>query len=58
MDFSVVHQRDQMEDENGRGDNNPAHYGDVLSRDKDDDDLICMFANINGLPRAVNQPKE
>ena len=58
MEFSVVHQREQMEDENERGDDTPAHYGDLLTRCKEDDDLLCVFANINGLPRTVNQPKE
>ena len=58
MNFLVVHQGDQSEEENRQGYNNPAHYGDLLTRDKEDDGLICMFANINGLLRTVNQPKE
>ena len=33
-------------------------YGDELSKVKDTASLLCVFANINGLPRLVKQPKE
>ena len=38
--------------------NQPLHYGNNLSNIKKDSELLCVFNNINGLPRTPDQPKE
>ena len=51
---STVYQRQTREDEVVP----QPHYGEVLSRQKKEDELLCMNVNINGLPRQPNKPKE
>ena len=54
MDTSAIHRRRLEVDE----DEVQPHYGEVLSRIKQKDELLCLNVNLNGLPRHPNNPKE